>query len=98
MNVICEMQVTNYFKLSTGQIALVGNINPNVDQLLTECQVHLYIRNKKIRSINIIGEERFSQVNEQIRKGRRAVRTNDDIYHDLILADGAEIKLVFYTT
>jgi len=34
MNKTCEMVITDFFKLSTGHIALVGAIEPNLNQFI----------------------------------------------------------------
>jgi len=96
MNKICEMLVSNYFKLSTGHIALVGTMKPDLDELLSRCKAYLYIGNKKVRSINIVGEDKFNRVKEEVRQNRRSVRTADDICEELKLAGNGQIKLVFY--
>lgn len=97
MNKICEMLVTNYFKLSTGHIALAGTMNPDLDELLSRCKAYLYIGNKKVRSINIVGEDKFNRVNEEVRQNRRSVRTTDDIYEELSSAGNKQVHLVFYS-
>ena len=97
MKKIAEMELTEYFKLSTGDIALVGLMDPDLDEVLTKCKAYLYIDDKKIRSINIIGEDQFKRVNGKIRKNRRSVRTLDDVYDDLKSSGDKQIKLIFYT-
>ena len=96
MNLICEMQLTDYFKLSTGHVALVGRLDEGYNEPLNKCQAYLYIGDKKVRSIHIVGEDQFSRVDESMRQGRRSVRTTDDVYQDLKSAKGEKIKLVFY--
>lgn len=96
MNKIAEMLVTDYFKLSTGCIALVGRLKPDLDTLLSRCKAYLYIGNDKICSINIVGEDKFKRVNKEIGKNRRVVRTTNDISEELKLAGDKKISLFFY--
>ena len=96
MRKICEMLVTNYFRLSTGHIAMAGTMKPNLDELLSQCKAYLYIGDRKIRTISIVGEDKFNRVNEEVRQNRRAVRTIDDIYGDLQTSSKEQIRLVFY--
>lgn len=97
MNILCEMNVSDYFKLSTGHTALVGIVEPDLDEVLGKCKAYLYIGDKKLHTIDIIGEDEFNRVNEGVRKSRRAVRTLDNVAEDLDKANGQQIKLVFYS-
>jgi hypothetical protein len=95
MNIICEMRVDDFFNLSTGHIALVGKIIPNIEKFITKSKADLYVGNAKIKTIHIIGEDKFSGVNESIKQEKRAVRTDDDIIADL-RTKIREIKLIIY--
>ena len=90
----CEMKVLEFFHLSGGQIAFVGEIVPDINQFITQATADLYIENEKIKTIKIIGEDRFSGGDEEKRKGKRAIRTDDDIMSVLKLSSGKEIKLI----
>lgn len=91
-----EMIVKNYFKLSIGHIALVGEIAQYENTFLRKCKAYLYVGDKKISSINIIGEDMFSGVNKDIWQKNRAVRTDDPIYETLKAIKNDQIKLIFY--
>lgn len=96
MMVLCEMFVSEFFKLSVGHIALVGTIIPDIDKFIPNSKADLYIGGQKIKTINIIGEDRFSGGDAEKRKGRRSVRTDDGIINELKANGNKEIKLVIY--
>lgn len=96
MNKICEMIVTDYFKLSSGHIAFIGIFDPDLDFSLNECKAQLYINNKKIKVIDVLGEDVFSGVKKEVQQKRRAIRTSDNIYDELKLANDKSLKLIFY--
>ena len=96
MNIICEMFVTDFFKLSSGHIALTGNIIPNIEKFVPKSRADVYFGEQKVRTINLIGEDRFSGVDEAKRQGRRSVRTDDDIFSELKSKGNKEIKLIIY--
>lgn len=97
MKVKCEMLVSEIFRLSSGHVAIVGNLNPNIEGLIpNNCGADLYVSGKKVQRINIVGEDRFSGGDETMRKGRRSVRTDSKISKDLSIADG--MKLVIFET
>ena len=97
MNIICEMFISDFFKLSSGHIALVGRMVPDVESFIFKCKADLYIGNKKIKTINLIGEDRFSGVDKEKNRGIRAVRTEDDIITYLNEKGNGEIKLVIFS-
>mgnify|MGYP003402677608 FL=1 len=92
----CEMFVSEFFKLSVGHIALVGTIIPDVDKFIPNSKADLYIGDQKVKTINIIGEDRFSGGDAEKRQGRRSVRTDNDIINELTVKGNKEIKLVIY--
>lgn len=96
MNDTCEMFVSDFFELSVGHIALVGKIVPDVIKLIPKSNADLYIGGKKIKTINIIGEDRFSGGDKEKREGKRSIRTDDDIIDELKSRGDKEIKLVIY--
>lgn len=96
MNIISEMYVNDFFKLSTGHIVLVGKIVPDIEKFIGESKADLCINGKKIQTIHILGEDRFSGVNEEVRQGKRAIRTDDDISAILNAKIHEEIKLIIY--
>lgn len=94
MSHICKMQVQEFFKLSTGQIALVGEVTPNIEKFISKCDADLYIDGQKITSVHIVGEDIFSGVNKDIQKNKRSVRTNDNIIDQLRAKKGHDIELI----
>lgn len=90
------MLVVEFFKLSTGQIALVGNVAPDLDMFIPACKADLYIDKQKIRTIQLIGEDRFLGVNEEKRQGKRSVRTEDDIIYELQTKGNKEARLIIF--
>ncbi len=90
------MIVKNFFKLSAGHIALVGSIVPESHEYIFPSKADLYIDAQKIRTINIIGEDRFAGGNQEVIKGLRSIRTNDDILSQLISNSDKPIKLVIF--
>jgi hypothetical protein len=90
------MLVKEFFKLSAGHIAFVGKIVPDFDKLISTTKADLYIGEQKIKTINILGEDRFSGGDEEKRKGLRSVRTGDDITNELNAKGDKPIKLVIY--
>lgn len=92
----CEMLVSEFFKLSVEHIALVGTIIPDIDKFIPNTRADLYIGGQKVKTINIIGEDRFSGGDAERRQGRRSVRTDDDITDELKTKGNKEIKLVIY--
>jgi hypothetical protein len=96
MIIKCEMFVSEFFKLSVGHIALVGTIIPDIDKFIPNTRADLYIGDQKVKTINIIGEDRFSGGDAERRQGRRSVRTDDDITDELKTKGNKEIKLVIY--
>ena len=93
---LCEMKVLEFFNLSAGHIAFVGKIVPDIKKLITQTKADLYIEGIKLKTINIIGEDRFSGGNEDKRNGMRSIRTDDDIIDVLKSYHGKAIKLIFY--
>lgn len=96
MKIICEMTLSKFFKLSTGQTALVGKLIPDVGYPIPKTKADLYVGNKKIKTITIVGEDRFLNANKEKQKDRRAIRTNSDIAEDLNDLINQPIKLVIY--
>jgi len=93
---ICEMHICNLFKLSSGDVAIVGNLSPNIDYYIPDnSKADLYVCGKKVCTIDIIGEDHFSGVNESIRKDKRSVRTNCKDVCDVIQKNN-DARLVFY--
>ncbi len=43
MNKICEMNVNDFFKLSSGHIAFVREVIPNRDKFIADSKADLYI-------------------------------------------------------
>lgn len=96
MEVICEMYISEFFKLSSGDVALVGRMSPNIDYFVpNNSKADLYIAGQKAHTLNILGEDRFSGVNEAQRQGKRALKVNDCDDLCKILAQ-KDIKLVIY--
>lgn len=95
MVITCEMLVKEFFKLSAG-IAFVGKIVPDLNEFIPVTKADLYIGEQKIKTIDILGEDRFSGGNEEKRKGLRSVRTGDDITNELNTKSDKPIKLVIY--
>jgi hypothetical protein len=96
MIIICEMLVNEFFKLSSRRIALMGKIVPDFDKFIPTSKADLYIGEQKIKTINLLGEDRFSGGNDEKRKGLRSVRTGDDITNELNTKGDKPIKLVIY--
>ena len=96
MTITCEMLVKEFFILSAGHIAFVGKISPDLDKLIPTAKADLYLAEQKIKTINILGEDRFSGGNDEKRKGLRSVRTVDDIANELNAKGDKQIKLVIY--
>lgn len=96
MIITYEMLVNEFFKLSAGHIALVGKIVPDLDKFISTSKADLYIGEQKVKTINILGEDRFSGGNEEARRGIRSVRTDDDITNELNTKGDKPIKLVIY--
>lgn len=95
MKMLCEMLISDFFKLSSGHTAIVGKLIPNFPLFIpNNCKADLYIAGKKVKTINIIGEDRFSGVNETKRQGRRSVRTDSEISQEL--ANLKEAKLIIF--
>jgi hypothetical protein len=95
MNIICEMLVSGFFKLSSGHTAITGNIIPNIEKFIPKCKADIYIGGQKIQTIDLIGEDRFSGVDEEVRQGKRSVRTADNI-SELNSKNDKEVKLIIY--
>jgi hypothetical protein len=98
MKTTCKMYISDFFKLSTGHVALVGKLVPDIEKFIPKSKADLYVSGQKIKTINIIGEDRFSGVDEKIRQGNRAIRTDDDIISDMNTKPNQEIKLIIYIT
>ena len=96
MIITCEMLVKEFFKLSAGHIALVGKIVPDLGMFIPTTKADLYLGEQKIKTINILGEDRFSGGSEEKRKGLRSLRTADDITKELNAKGDKPIKLVIY--
>lgn len=96
MDVVCELFVSSYFQLSSGYTVLVGKMKPNVAHFIANFKADLYIDDKKIMTISLVGEDRFSGVDESKRKDVRAVRTEDKIESVLRNSESKEIKLVIW--
>ena len=96
MNKICEMLVSDYFKLSIGHTVIVGTIKPDLDNILGKCKADLYIGDKKQATIDILGEDQLNRVNEDIRRNRKVVRTMDDVSDDLKSVGSEKVILVFF--
>lgn len=95
MRVLCEMFVKHFFRLSSGHIAIVGSLVPNINSFIPpNSRADLYLSGKKIKTINIIGEDRFSGVDESIRQQKRSIRTDSEIPKEFNLQSNA--KLVIY--
>lgn len=95
MKVLCEMLISEFFWLSSGQVAIVGKIQPLIKSFIpADSKADLYEDNKKIQTIHIIGEDRFFGVNEIKRQGKRAVRTDSELSKDL--KGLANLKLIFW--
>lgn len=90
-----EMYVLEYFKLSVGQIAFVGEIIPNINKFIPNCKADLYVGQSKVRTINIIGEDRFSGGDHDSRLAKRSLRTDADIANELKDMGKENIKLIF---
>ncbi len=90
-----EMLVNEYFKISSGHIAFVGEITPRFESFIGDCNAHLYIEDEFQKLIHIIGEDRFVRTGEKNDTTKRAVRTDENIYEELKLAGDKKIKLVF---
>lgn len=95
MNILCEMHVLEFFKLSSEHIALVGKIKPDINEFISGSKADLYIDDNHIKTITLIGEDRFSGGDREKRAGKRAVRTEDDIY-ELLSNSLNNIKLIIY--
>ncbi len=95
MNILCEMEVFEFFKLSSGDIALAGEMKPNSNKFIFESKADLYIDGNLIKKIILIGEDIFSGGDREKRANRRAVRTKDDI-HELLSNSLNNIKLIIY--
>ncbi len=48
------MLVNEFFKLSAGHIAFVGQIEPNLDRFIRASKADLYIGGQKVKAINIL--------------------------------------------
>lgn len=82
---LCEMRIVEHFKLSIGHIALVGYVEPSDCRHIPPSQAEVYINGKKMKAIDILGEDIF--VGKNVRRDVRAVRTGDDIA-ELIKGEG----------
>ncbi len=95
MKIMCEMFISELFFLSSGHIAIVGKVTPNVKYYIPDDSIaDLYVSGKKIKTIQIIGEDRFSGVDEEKPQGRRSLRTNSDIPKNL--SGLPDVKLVIF--
>jgi hypothetical protein len=87
-----EMFVSKFFKLYSGHIALVGKIVPDIDKFISDSKADLYIGEEKVKTINIMGEDRFSGGDVEKIHRRRSVRTDDDIINELKAKGDKEVK------
>ena len=95
MSVLCEMYIKDFFRLSSGHVAIVGNVVPDIENFIpSNSKADLYVDDEKVKTINIVGEDRFSGVDELRRQGKRSVRTDSAIPGALSSASNA--KLVIY--
>ncbi len=84
MKVLCEMFINDFFKLSSGHIAIIGDLTPDVESFIpNNSKADLYVAGKKVKAINIIGEDIFSGVDKAKQRAQRSVRTDTDIPRDL---------------
>ena len=75
MKMICEMFISGMFRLSSGHTAIVGRVEPNIEFLIPcNSKADLHVSGKKIKSINIIGEDKFLGVDEFKLQDRRSIR------------------------
>ena len=80
MKILCEMNIQEIFHFSTGHTAFVGLLVPNIDTYITSThKADLLVNDKKIKSINIIGEDIFSGGNKRKQGQKRSIRTDTDI-------------------
>ena len=80
MKIICKMFIKDIFKLSTGETVIIGSISPDIKSFIpNNSSADLYINEKKITTINIIGEDILTGGNPLKREGIRSVRTNTKI-------------------
>lgn len=96
MNILCEMRVIEFFKFSSGSIALVGTLEPNINKFISNCKADLYVDGHHIKTITLVGEDFFSGGDREKHVGKRAVRTADDIYEQLSNSLDNNIKLTIY--
>ena len=95
MSVLCEMYIKDFFRLSSGSVAIIGHIVPDIKNFIpSNSKADLYINDAKIKTINIVGEDRLSGGDESKRQGKRAVRTDSDIPN--VLDSTSNAKLVIY--
>lgn len=97
MNIICEMFISDFFKLSTGHIALVGKMLPNIEEPISKSKADLYIADSKVKTIDIIGEDRFIRADKEKLQDKRAIRTNENIIDILKVSANKKMRLVIYS-
>ena len=89
------MLINDLFRLSSGHVAFVGRLEPNIDYFVpSNSKADLYVSGKNIKTINIVGEDRFSGVDESKRQDKRSIRTDSVIPTELSNLSGA--KLIIY--
>ncbi len=96
MKIVCEMQISEYFKLSSNHIALVGKIAPDGPHDLVNCKADLYVNDQKIKTISIIGEDRLIRVDKEKNQTRRSILTVDNVVEDIKLLPNIKVTLVLY--
>jgi hypothetical protein len=96
MKILCEMLISDLFRLSSGHVAIVGKLFPDIENFIpNNSKADLYVAGEKIKTINILGEDRFSNVDETKRQGRRSVRTDTEIPKELDAS--SEAKLIIFS-
>ncbi len=94
MKILCEMFISGLFKLSSGHMAIVGKISPDIESFIPDnSKAELYVSGERIKTINIMGEDRFSGVDQVKRQGQRSVRTDTEIPEKL---DASKAKLIIF--
>ncbi len=94
MTQFIEMTVIEYFKLSTGEIAFVGNVVPSNSIIMPKSKAEIFVNGKKVKTISIIGEDRFIGIDDSIKKNKRSIRVRDEIGY---IDENSTIKLRIYT-
>lgn len=72
--------VTDFFKISTGHICIVGYVEPENHNFITsDYEAKILIDGAEERSLKILGQDIFARISNTVKNNKISIRTTDDL-------------------